>query len=105
MTSTPGDFRERFGKMAPEAIVNAEEVAQLLATTKGALRQMIHRRELPPTAFPEKRRTCWLVSDIRQWLQKKGSGQHTAGPSLNDSQPKSKIGRPRLPHNQPRTAQ
>ncbi|WP_157139423.1 helix-turn-helix transcriptional regulator [Achromobacter piechaudii] len=99
MTNTPDDFRERFGRMAPEAIVNAEEVAQLLATTKGALRQMIHRRELPPTAFPEKRRTCWLVSDIRQWLQRKGGGQRTVDLSPKSSQAKSKVGRPRMPHN------
>lgn len=62
------DFRQSFGKMAPQAIISRAELAALLNTSEGAVSQMAYRGELPATAFPEKRRACWFVSDIRQWL-------------------------------------
>lgn len=62
------DFRETFARMADEAIVTRPELAELLATTQGALSQMRYRGELPEVAFPGKRRTCWFVADIRRWL-------------------------------------
>jgi predicted DNA-binding transcriptional regulator AlpA len=62
------NFRQAFSRMAPQALINRDELASLLATTSGAISQMAYRGELPPKAFPEKRRACWFVADIRAWL-------------------------------------
>jgi len=62
------DFRIVFARMADEAVIDRSELATLLATTPGAVTQMVYRDELPPTAFPGKRRSCWFVGDIRIWL-------------------------------------
>ena len=66
--SSTRDFRVTFARMADQAIVTRTELAELLATTPGALSQMVYRGELPATAFPHKRRACWYARDIRQWL-------------------------------------
>ena len=62
------DFRESFGRMAPQAVINRQELAFLLSTSVGAISQMTYRGELPPNAFPSKRRACWFVADIKHWL-------------------------------------
>jgi hypothetical protein len=62
------EFRQAFTRMAPQAVITRDELAALLATTVGAVSQMAYRGELPPTAFPAKRRACWFVGDIRAWL-------------------------------------
>lgn len=62
------DFRTRFAAMADQAVINRDELANLLSTTPGAISQMAYRGELPTTAFPGKRRACWFVRDIRHWL-------------------------------------
>jgi hypothetical protein len=99
MTNTSHDFREAFARMAPEALINRLELAALLATTPGAVTQMAYRGELPTTAFPEKRRACWFVGDIRRWL-----GEAAARRLANvDQEPvesvSPRVGRPRLPAN------
>lgn len=73
MTKEKEDFREAFARMASEAVMSRHELALLLATTPGAVTQMAYRGELPATAFPEKRRACWFVGDIRGWLNEMAS--------------------------------
>jgi predicted DNA-binding transcriptional regulator AlpA len=62
------DFRQTFARMAPQAVISRVELASLLSTSEGAISQMVYRGELPQTAFPGKRRSCWFVADIRAWL-------------------------------------
>lgn len=62
---------------------------------------MMHRRELPPTAFPGKRRAIWFVGDIRRWLEETAArrcpAQHTAPVEATFNKPPTKrVGRPRL---------
>lgn len=94
------DFRVTFARMADQAIVTRSEVAELLATTPGALSQMAYRGELPATAFPQKRRACWYVRDIRAWLDA-AAATRTTGSSLITQPPsldgEVRQGRPRLP--------
>ena len=97
MTKSDHDFREAFAHMATEALINRCELAVLLATTPGAVTQMAYRGELPATAFPEKRRACWFVGDIRRWL---GEAAARRIPMANKQTPRSvfpRVGRPRLP--------
>lgn len=68
MIKTTRDIRVAFATMAPQAVITRDELAELLATTTGAVSQMAYRGELPPTAFPGKRRACWFVRDVRAWL-------------------------------------
>jgi predicted DNA-binding transcriptional regulator AlpA len=68
MFKTTLDIRVSIATMAPQALITRDELAQLLATTTGAVSQMAYRGELPPTAFPGKRRACWFVRDVRAWL-------------------------------------
>lgn len=94
------DFRVTFARMADQAIVTRSEVAELLATTPGALSQMVYRGELPATAFPQKRRACWYVRDIRAWLDAAAAARTTvatllAEPTSADGEVRR--GRPRLP--------
>lgn len=96
MTKTDATFRQAFARMAPQALINREELAALLATTAGAISQMAYRGELPPTAFPAKRRACWFVGDIRAWLDEAAAKRHEA-PSVGTAPVKHRIGRPRLP--------
>jgi len=92
------DFREAFAKMADEAVVTRAELAELLATTQGALSQMRYRGELPEVAFPGKRRTCWFAGDVRQWLGQQISrdvrSSHVALSGVSAAQGPSR-GRPR----------
>lgn len=97
--STTRDFRVTFARMADQAIVTRAELAELLATTPGALSQMGYRGELPATAFPEKRRACWYARDIRQWLDAAAAARKTVAQAMlsNDSATASPVqrGRPR----------
>jgi len=52
MIKTTRDIRVAFATMAPQAVITRDELAALLATTTGAVSQMVYRGELPPTAFP-----------------------------------------------------
>lgn len=88
------NFRLAFAKMAPQAIVSRSELAELLCTTEGAISQMIYRGELPVTAFPGKRRTCWFVSDIRHWLDELVSVRSTVRTPESKVHAR-RIGRPR----------
>ena len=94
MAKTEMDFRQAFGKMAPQAIISRSELAVLLTTTDGAVSQMAYRGELPITAFPGKRRACWFVADIRRWLDEIATARPVCVPQLPSSGV-SKIGRPR----------
>jgi hypothetical protein len=97
MSKLSTDFRQIFDRMAPQAVINKVEMAALLATTIGAVTQMAYRGELPPTAFPDKRRACWFVGDVRNWLdaiaRNRGSGSEAEPTYRVDV----KLGRPRLP--------
>ena len=82
--------------MADQAILCRSELAQLLATTDGAISQMAFKGELPATAFPEKRRACWFVGDIRKWLEEKNVAyQSVTDTSRFTSSKESRSGRPR----------
>ncbi|MGA4079909.1 hypothetical protein ACI2VA_08685 [Ralstonia nicotianae] len=94
MATRIDDFRERFHLKADESIMNAEELAQLLCTTVGAIRQMVRRKELPPTAFPGKRRAVWFVGVIRAFLGETQT-QRNFEPEQKQ-QPAKRVGRPRL---------
>lgn len=96
MTKIDANFRQAFARMAPQALINRDELASLLATTAGAISQMAYRGELPPTAFPAKRRACWFVGDIRAWLDEAAATRLNA-PPVNAEVSKRRIGRPRLP--------
>ena len=94
------DFRVLFNGMADEAIITRTELAELLSVTDGAIRQMSFKGELPPTAFPEKRRLQWFAGDLRRWLQSRLQARLTYGQqqSVNDVMPPSpaaRAGRPR----------
>jgi hypothetical protein len=94
------DFRVTFARMADQAIVTRSEVAELLATTPGALSQMVYRGELPATAFPRKRRACWYVRDIRAWLDAAAAARNTVTSLLapsSTSDGDARRGRPRHP--------
>lgn len=107
MKKAGDDFRAVFGRMADEAVIDRSELATLLATTPGAVTQMVYRDELPPTAFPGKRRSCWFVGDIRRWLAEtahnRGVGRNARPDgSVRANKPpsahmprKARIGRPR----------
>jgi hypothetical protein len=83
--------------MAPQALINRDELASLLVTTSGAISQMAYRGELPPTAFPEKRRACWFVRDIRAWLDDAAANRRHAVRQVNkDVVAGRRPGRPRL---------
>jgi len=88
------EFRQAFTRMAPQAVITRDELAALLATTVGAVSQMAYRGELPPTAFPAKRRACWFVSDIRAWLDDAAARRQVDGAHSNLEQ-RVRIGRPR----------
>jgi len=100
MRKTDKDFREEFGRMAAQAVINREELATLLATTAGAVTQMTFRGELPETAFPTKRRACWFVGDIRAWLDGLAAARSNPSPPISpaaDSNPaRQRTGRPRI---------
>ncbi|WP_321854368.1 helix-turn-helix transcriptional regulator [Paraburkholderia tropica] len=97
MAKADMNFRQAFARMAPQAIINREELASLLATTAGAVTQMAYRGELPPTAFPGKRRACWFVADIRAWLDDVAAKPRVSSTQSNDTDAKRRVGRPRLP--------
>ncbi|MCS6473748.1 hypothetical protein NYD60_16400 [Burkholderia thailandensis] len=99
MAKIDHEFRQVFAGMAPQAIINRDELAALLATTVGAVTQMAYRGELPPTAFPAKRRACWFVGDIREWLDDAASRRTKDGVVAHESVQKPRAGRPRLPTN------
>lgn len=96
------DFREVFARMAAQAVINRDELAMLLATTAGAITQMSSRGELPKTAFPGKRRACWFVGDVRQWLDgiaaARSFNHASAGSSTISAAERPRTGRPRLAH-------
>lgn len=96
MTKIHTDFRQVFGKMAPQAIISRSELAALLNTTEGAISQMTYRGELPTTAFPTKRRACWFVADIRTWLDAVANTRVVV-PLSGATTTQTKTGRPRLP--------
>ncbi|KAA1012601.1 hypothetical protein FVF58_12015 [Paraburkholderia panacisoli] len=95
MAKTDNEFRQAFARMAPQAIINRDELAALLATTVGAVTQMAYRGELPPTAFPAKRRACWFVEDIRGWLDSAAADRHGMGKQGPIGKADVRIGRPR----------
>lgn len=98
--SATRDFRVTFARMADQAIVTRAELAELLATTPGALSQMVYRGELPATAFPQKRRACWYARDIRAWLDAAAAARTTVTSFLSQApaaQNEARRGRPRLP--------
>jgi hypothetical protein len=95
MAKADSDFRQAFTRMAPQAVITRDELAALLATTVGAVAQMAYRGELPPTAFPEKRRACWFVGDVRAWLDAAATGRADAQPIVSQEVAKARIGRPR----------
>jgi hypothetical protein len=99
MAKVNNEFRQIFAGMAPQAIINRDELAALLATTVGAVTQMAYRGELPPTAFPTKRRACWFVGDIREWLDDAAARRRTDDVVAHENAQKPRIGRPRLPAN------
>ncbi len=94
MNKPTNDFRQSFKSMAPQAIISRSELAMLLSTSSSAVSQMAYRGELPQTAFPAKRRACWFVSDIRNWLEEL-SNNRLSSPA-NHVNTSSKIGRPRI---------
>ena len=95
MAKIESGFRPAFSKMAPQAKKTRSELAARFCTTDGAITQIAYRGELPVTAVPGKRRACWLVADIRQWLNEIAKTQLlAAGPDpLSQTSNKS---RPRL---------
>jgi hypothetical protein len=95
MRKLDSDFRQTFERMAPQAIINRDELAALLATTVGAVTQMAYRGELPATAFPAKRRACWFVSDIRTWLDDAATKRNNKQIAMNEGSARPRIGRPR----------
>lgn len=98
--SSTRDFRVTFARMADQAIVTRAELAELLATTPGALSQMVYRGELPATAFPQKRRACWYARDIRAWLDAAAAARTSLASILSppsSAQGEVRRGRPRLP--------
>jgi hypothetical protein len=95
MAKSNTDFRQAFGRMAPQAIISRSELASLLNTTDGAVSQMAYRGELPKKAFPTKRKACWFVLDIRAWLDTI-SGDPRSNILLENTSNTVKIGRPRL---------
>jgi len=68
MKQPEADFRVQFGKMPGDAVISRAELAQLLCTTPGSISQLTYRGLLPKKAFPNLRRACWFVSDLREWL-------------------------------------
>lgn len=90
------DFRVTFARMADQAIINRNELAELLSMTPGAISQMGYRGELPITAFPDKRKACWFAADIRTWLDAAATRRQLATASTPATSPE-RPGRPRLP--------
>ena len=99
MAKISNEFRQVFAGMAPQAIINRDELAALLATTVGAVTQMAYRGELPQTAFPAKRRACWFVGDIHEWLDDAALQRKKEDTATRESTPKRRVGRRRLPAN------
>lgn len=95
MRNTQTDFRVAFARMADVAIVTRDELAELLSTTPAALSQMNYRGELPTTAFPEKRKACWFVRDVRRWLEEAAAAREQATGQQAERQSPKRVGRPR----------
>ena len=96
MKNIQTDFRVAFARMADQAIVTRDELAELLGTTPAGLSQMNYRGELPTTAFPEKRKACWFARDIRAWLDAAAEARTNVSSIL--SAPNTiRRGRPRMP--------
>jgi hypothetical protein len=95
MAKNDNEIRQAFARMASQAIINRDELAALLATTAGAITQMTYRGELPPTAFPAKRRACWFVGDIREWLDGAASERQRMQTQAPNASTEARIGRPR----------
>lgn len=96
MRNVQTDFRVVFARMADQAIVTRDELAELLGTTPAGLSQMNYRGELPTTAFPEKRKACWFARDIRAWLDA-AAGARTKAASILSPPSVVRRGRPRMP--------
>lgn len=95
------DFRVQFGKMPGNAVISRTELAQLLCTTPGSISQLAYRGLLPKRAFPNLRRACWFVSDVRDWLavQASRAGQNMPVATSADEAggaERRRIGRPRV---------
>lgn len=94
------DFRVTFAQMADDSVIDRNELAVVLATTPGAVSMLAFRGKLPQKAFPESKRACWFVRDIRRWLKQVMSEQPARkSESVEVSQLKNsdrpRIGRPR----------
>jgi hypothetical protein len=89
------DFRVRFSRMDRQAIVTKDELAALLAVSARAVQQMAYRGELPEVAFPNKRRSCWFVGDIRAWLDEAAMKRANSQATTRQEGVKPRIGRPR----------
>jgi hypothetical protein len=90
------DIRLIFDKMAAQAIVSKNELADLLNTTPAAISQMSYRNELPPYAFPGKRRACWYAKVLQDWLDRISTSTfQVTKEEVPDKRMLKKIGRPR----------
>jgi hypothetical protein len=92
------DFRVQFGQMPGNAVISRAEFAQLLCTTPGSISQLAYRGLLPKTAFPNLRRACWFVRDIREWLDHGASRSAPikAPDCVAEATKPRRIGRPRF---------
>ena len=95
MRNSQTDFRVMFARMADQALVTRDELAELLCTTPAALSQMNYRGELPTTAFLEKRKACWFVRDIRLWLERAAVAREQASIQATAAPSERRVGRPR----------
>ncbi|MGF6755263.1 helix-turn-helix transcriptional regulator [Paraburkholderia sp. GAS42] len=94
--SNHADFRERFSKYDPEALIGPAEFAALIAITVSAFRQRDILGEFPPAVMRGNRCVRWRVSDVREWLRglKPQDKRHVAKVDVNGT-PKPRRGRKR----------
>lgn len=86
------DFRVAFDQMAPGAVIGREELAALLNRTPAAISLLGHRGRLPRKAFPNERKACWFVRDVRNWLDELANSRPAASQEETSER---HVGRPR----------
>lgn len=100
---TAKDFRAVFAGFDDLALVNIDELALLLCTSRRSVEQMRFRQALPPTAqIPGLRRCLWTAGSLRAWLlHTSQSGSLAPEAALGRSEPLRekgrRPGRPRKP--------
>ncbi len=93
MDTRTKDFRVVFATMDKSALINADELGQLLGKTRAAIYQILcmESGQLPAPVFRQNRYVRWRAGDVRDWLES------LAVAPVREIAGKERRGRPRQP--------